>query len=125
MFVHCTKWAELVHLRDKSMEAVSRAFEEQIVMRHGPPVEVLTDNGKVFDNRVLLTLCMEYGTTWKHGSPYNLTTTGLVGSCNRTLMDKLKKKQSLGSLMEQNVKGRRIFLSTHRAIRSSQWKLQR
>ncbi|KAF9761266.1 Retrovirus-related Pol polyprotein from transposon [Nosema granulosis] len=127
MIDHCTKWAEVVPLREKSMGSVSKEIEAQIIRKHGVPREILTDNGKEFDNGYSKALCEKYGFIWKHGSPYNPTTTGLVERFNRTLMEKLKKITEFGKFDWEIClrKARMAYLiAPHRALGCSPWELE-
>ncbi|XP_014613889.1 PREDICTED: uncharacterized protein LOC106792185 [Polistes canadensis] len=96
MVDHRTKWAEVVPLRYKSMSEVRDGIEKQLIGKHGRPREILSDNGKEFDNREVKEMCKEYDISWKHSSPYNPTTTGLVERFNKTLVGKLRKITEYG-----------------------------
>lgn len=48
-----TKWAEFVPLRRATAEAVTKAITDQLVLRHGKPDTILTDNGTQLRSRRL------------------------------------------------------------------------
>jgi len=48
-----TKWAEFVPLRRATAEAVTKAITEDLVLRHGKPEAILTDNGTQLRSKLL------------------------------------------------------------------------
>ncbi|KAF9760573.1 Transposon Tf2-6 polyprotein [Nosema granulosis] len=128
MIDHCTKCAEIVPLRTKSMEEVRDAVNSSLIGKHGVPVEILSDNGKEFSNAAIERLCEKYGIIWKYGSPYNPTTTGLVERFNRTLMSKLRKITEFGKFDWERclLKAWKGYMySYHRAIGCTPFELER
>ena len=66
-----TRWVELIPLRRITGKAVSRAFEELILLRWDIPYYLLTDNGPEFSNQFLAKTCKDYGVKWINTPPYH------------------------------------------------------
>ena len=84
-----TKWIELIPLRTKTASEVVEAFIENVVLRHGVPVTLITDKGsencnQIMDDVIKLLDCEHVNTT-----PYNPRSDGLVENQMRTLKDQL------------------------------------
>ena len=84
-----TKWIELIALKTKSALEVAEAFVNNVVMRHGSPVTLITDKGSencnaIMDDVVKLLGCEHISTT-----PYNPRSDGLAENQMRTLKDYL------------------------------------
>ena len=84
-----TKWIELIALKTKSALEVAEAFVNNVVMRHGSPVTLITDKGSencnaIMDDVVRLLGCEHISTT-----PYNPRSDGLAENQMRTLKDYL------------------------------------
>ena len=48
-----TKWAEAYPLRNKEAETIARTLVEQLFCRFGPPLSILSDQGKEVDGRIM------------------------------------------------------------------------
>ena len=55
------RWIEPKPLRTADVKSVAKVFEELILFRSEAPVYLLTDNGKVFDNKTLDGVLREDG----------------------------------------------------------------
>ncbi|KAM7437341.1 hypothetical protein ABFA07_012979 [Porites harrisoni] len=83
---HHTKFVHVLPLHSKSGKDVLDAFT-QYCLTYGYPKEILTDNGKEFDNHHMKQFCRENCIHIAHGSPRTPTTQGLVERANRTWKD--------------------------------------
>ena len=83
---HHTKFVHVLPLHSKSGKDVLDAFT-QYCLTYGYPKEILTDNGKEFDNHDMKQFCRENCIHIAHGSPRTPTTQGLVERANRTWKD--------------------------------------
>jgi transposase InsO family protein len=78
----------------------------QALHRHGVPEEILTDNGKVFSNRLGLKptevlfdkICRENGISHRLTAPHSPTTTGKIERFHRTLRTEFLRGQRFPSL---------------------------
>ena len=52
-----TKWAEAIPIRNKEAVTVARALVDVFLSRFGMPLQILTDNGKEFENGIMRELC--------------------------------------------------------------------
>ena len=83
---HHTKFVHVLPLHSKSGKYVLDAFT-QYCLTYGYPKEILTYNGKEFDNHDTKQFCRENCIHIAHGSPRTPTTQGLVERANRTWKD--------------------------------------
>ena len=83
---HHTKFVHVLPLHSKSGKDVLDAFT-QYCLNYGYPKEILTDNGKEFDNHDMKQFCRENCIHIAHGSPRTPTTQGLIERANRTWKD--------------------------------------
>jgi transposase InsO family protein len=81
-------------------------FFVQALERHGVPEEVLTDNAKVFTNRLALKptevlfdkICRENGITHRLAAPRSPTTTGKIERFHRTLRTEFLRGRTFANL---------------------------
>lgn len=96
-----TKWVELRPLRKATGPAVSRAILEQVILRHGCPKTIVTDNGKQFVGKVfdkLLKDCkIEHRRTPRYAAQCNPVerTNRVIKTMIRQYIDKSQKEWDL------------------------------
>ena len=56
-----TKWAEAFPLRNKEAETVAKVLVEQVFIRFGAPLSILSDQGKEVDGRIMAEVCRLFG----------------------------------------------------------------
>src|SRR5436190_4810744 len=56
-----SKWVELVPLRKATADAVTRAITDRVIMRHGKPEIVISDNGTQFKSTSMTTRLRAFG----------------------------------------------------------------
>ena len=86
-----TKWAEAVPLRNKEAVTVARALVDVVISRLGIPLQILSDNGKEFDNSIMKELCRLLGIDKLRTTVYKASTNGAVERFHRTLNSMLGK----------------------------------
>ena len=80
-----SKWAEAVPLRNKEAVTVARALSDVVLSRYGLPMQLLSDNGKEFDNCLMSELCRLLEIEKLRTTAYKASTNGGVERFHRTL----------------------------------------
>ena len=80
-----TKWAEAYPIPNKEASTVCRLLVEEIFPRYGVPLQVISDQGREFDNRLIKGVCDIMGADKIRTSPYKASTNGAVERFHRTL----------------------------------------
>ena len=52
-----TKWAEAFPLRNKEAVTIAKTLVEQLFLRLGCPLSILSDQGKEVDGRIMNEVC--------------------------------------------------------------------
>ena len=86
-----TKWAEAKALRNNTAEVVAKFLYENIMTRFGCPVELVSDQGTHFLNRVIKELTTKHMIIHKKSSTYHPQCNGQAESTNKILVKTLKK----------------------------------
>lgn len=81
---HLTKYAEITALPDQKAETVARAFVETVVLRHGVPRQLLTDQGSNFVSRLMKDVYNLLGIDKRQTTPYHPACNGAVERLNQT-----------------------------------------
>jgi len=84
-----TKYTEAYALENKTAFAVAEALMDNWLTRYGFPLTLHSDQGKEFENKVILELCQLLGCHKTKTSPYRPQSDGLVERMNRTLLSML------------------------------------
>jgi transposase InsO family protein len=82
---YLTKFCMTSPLRDVTAESTARVFLSEVILRHGAPVELLSDQGKNFTSKLIDEVCKLCDTRKSNTSPYHPQTDGLVERFNKTL----------------------------------------
>jgi len=69
-----TKWAEAYPLRNKEAETIAKVLVEQLFCRFGPPLSILSDQGKEVDGRIMNEVCRLFGVAKLRTTPYKPST---------------------------------------------------
>ena len=88
---YLTKYIELDAIKDKNAETIANFLYEKIILIHGCPNTLLSDNGREFNNLIVKNLCDKMRITKKFSSPYRPQTNGLIERTNRTLISIISK----------------------------------
>ncbi|KAH0732475.1 hypothetical protein KY289_003663 [Solanum tuberosum] len=86
-----SKWAEAVALKEVKKENVANFVRVNIIYHFGIPHNIITDNGKPFDNKLMKKICDLFGFKQRKSSMYHTAANGLGEAFNKTLCNLLKK----------------------------------
>ena len=86
-----TKWAEALPLRNKESTTVARVLFDTFLVRFGAPLQILSDQGREFENGVLHELCRLLGIDKIKTTSYKPSTNGGIERFHRTLNSMLAK----------------------------------
>lgn len=87
---HLTKYSEVMPMANQRAETVARLFVEQVVLRHGAPQQLLTDQGTNFTSRLLREVCDLLGIRKLRTTPYHPACNGAVERLNQTIVGMLR-----------------------------------
>jgi transposase InsO family protein len=94
---YSTRYMIAEPMKDQTAECIHDAFLRRIVLVHGVPEEVLTDQGTNFLSKTMDELYKQLGVKRKRTAAYRPCCDGLVKRFNRTLGDILASYVSKGS----------------------------
>ncbi|KZS10222.1 Uncharacterized protein APZ42_025362 [Daphnia magna] len=86
---YVTKWAEAVAQPVAGAEQVAEFFVKEILLRHGAPRKLTTDQGKCFVATMMQRVLAAMETNHQTTTAYHPQANGLVERLNHTLADKL------------------------------------
>ncbi|KAG0435558.1 Retrovirus-related Pol polyprotein from transposon 17.6 [Dictyocoela muelleri] len=86
-----TRWVEARAVKNKSAQTVAKFLVEDIILRHGPPEYIISDQGKEFSASVISNICKIFNSKKSYVSSYNPKSNGGVERLNQTLIHKLSK----------------------------------
>ena len=90
---YCTKWVEAIALKDKARSVASFLYNN-IMTRFGCPIELVSDQGVHFLNKVIKILTKTHMISHKMSSIYHPQANGLAKSSNKILVKILKRTVS-------------------------------
>ena len=85
-----TKYVQMVATADNTAETVARVLIDNIIVRHGAPKVLLSDNGPNFASELCNAICHQMNVEKKFSTPYAPQTQGLVERFNRTLANMIR-----------------------------------
>nr|XP_023877835.1 uncharacterized protein LOC111990271 [Quercus suber] len=80
-----SKWAEAVPLKEVKKETVANFIRTHLIYWYSVPRYIITDNGKLFYNRMMTKLCEKFEFKQYNSSMYNASTNGLAEAFNKIL----------------------------------------
>ncbi|KAG5868291.1 hypothetical protein JTB14_023318 [Gonioctena quinquepunctata] len=86
-----TKYPEVIPLPDQKADTIARAFVEQIIVRHGTPKKLLTDQGANFTSTLFKEVCKLLNIKKIQTSSYAPTSNGQIERMHRVLKDMLSQ----------------------------------
>ncbi len=86
-----SRYAEAAPMPNKTAQSVVRFLLSNLILRHGFPKEILSDNGKEFCNALVDAFCDHFAITHALASPYSPQTNGLVERTNGSLIQRIAK----------------------------------
>ncbi|KAF9761524.1 Retrovirus-related Pol polyprotein from transposon [Nosema granulosis] len=84
-----TRWSEADPLKSKSAKLVAEFIVSKIFTQHGPPNELLSDQGCEFLNQTVKTICSIMNSKKTFTTAYNPKCNGTAERVNQTLIGKL------------------------------------
>ena len=82
---YLTKWCETKAVPSATAEAVAHFFTHQIVLKHGAPRALITDQGKCFTARMFKAVLQQLKTEHRTAAAYHSQSVGQVERINHTL----------------------------------------
>lgn len=95
---YLTKYLFAKAIPSKSANEIANFIFKHIILEHGCPAILLSDNGKEFKNDLIEHLCRELSINKKYSSPYRPQTNGLIERTNRTILAILAKNAYMEKL---------------------------
>ena len=86
-----TSWPIARVIPDKEAVTVANAVYKDLILQHGAPEILLSDNGKEFCNDTLAYVCEEYGIKQHFTSPYTPRSNGKTENFNKFLKGSIRK----------------------------------
>ena len=86
-----TKYVESAALPNQEAKTVAKAFMEHVILRHGAPLQILTDRGTNFESALFRELCILMKTDKVRTTAYEPRTNGMLERFHRTLNSILAK----------------------------------
>ena len=94
MVDHLTGWPMAKAIPDKEATTVTRAVYEKLILQHGFPEILLSDNGKEFAKDMLAYVCEEFCIEQHFTSPYTPRSNGKTSTFNKFLIAFIRKLPS-------------------------------
>ena len=91
MVDHLTGWPMAKAIQDKEATTVARAVYEKLILEHGSPEILLSDNGKEFTNDTLAYVCEELCIVQHFTSPYTSRSNAKAENSNMFLKASIRK----------------------------------
>ena len=76
MVDHLTGWPIAKAIPDKEAKTVANTIFKKLILEHGTPEVLLSDNGKEFTNDTLAYVCQEFNIEQHFTSPYTPRSNG-------------------------------------------------
>jgi len=86
-----TKFVEAIPITNQEASTVARALVENVIVRYGAPIQILTDQGTNFDGNLFRELCRLLDIDKVRTSSYHPSGNGLIERFHRTLNAMLGK----------------------------------
>ena len=84
-----TKWPEAYALQDQEAKTVATVLVREFVCRFGTPLELHSDQGRIFESELIKEICEILGINKTRTTPYHPQSDGMVERYNRTLATQL------------------------------------
>ena len=86
-----TKFVEAIPMANQEATSVARALVENVIVRYGAPLQILTDQGTNFEGNLFRELCRLLGIDKVRTSSYHPSCNGLIERFHRTMNAMLGK----------------------------------
>ena len=100
---YATKWVEARSTRWNNEATVAAFLFEEIMMRFGHPLELVSDRGKHFLNNVIFNITTRYLIKYRNTTPYNPKANGLT-ECTNGIIGKILNKMVSAHKMDWDLK---------------------
>ena len=87
---HFTRWQDAIAIPDATAPTCARILDERVFCYMGLPEQIHADQGAQFESQLMQELCMLWGVTKTHTTPYHSQANGVVERGNRGLGDSLR-----------------------------------
>ena len=91
MVDHLSGWPIVKAISYKEATSVGNAIFEKLILEHGVPEILLSDNGKEFTNDNLAYVCQKFNIEQHFTSPYTPRSHGKTENFNKFLKDSIRK----------------------------------
>ena len=91
MVDHLTGWPIAKAIPDKEATTVANAIFEKLILEHGAPEVLLSDNGKEFTNDTLAYVCQVFNIEQQFTSHYTPRSNGKMENFNKFLKASIRK----------------------------------
>ena len=85
MIDQLTSWPIAVAIPDKEATTIAEAVSKSLILQHGCPEIILSDNGKEFSNDTLAYVCDQFNIKQHFTSPYTPRSNGKTENFNKFL----------------------------------------
>ena len=82
-----SKYVEAVPLVNQTASSVAQAIVQHVILRHGPPKILLTDQGTNFESLLMAEVCKLLGMNKVRTSPFHPRSDGQTERANRTIKE--------------------------------------
>ena len=86
-----SRWTEAFPIRNQEAATVAKVLVEQVFVRFGVPLQILSDQGPNFESGLFQEMCRLLGIDKVRTSPYQPRTNGMIERWHRTLNSMLGK----------------------------------
>lgn len=86
---YLTKYIFLKATKTKTADEIANFIYEDIILIHGCPSIILTDNGREYKNELVNNSCKKFEINKRYSTPYKPSTNGLVKRTNKTIISML------------------------------------
>ena len=86
-----TSWPIARVIPDKEATTIAKAVYRDLILQHGAPEILLSDNGKEFSSNTLAYVCEEHGIKQHFTSPYTPRSNGKTENFNKFLKASIRK----------------------------------
>ena len=91
MVDHLTSWPIVKAIPNKEATTVAEAIFEKLILKHGSPEILLSDNGTEFTNDTLAYVCQEFNIKQSFTSPYTPGSNGKTENFNKFLKASIRE----------------------------------
>ena len=91
MVNHLTGWPIAKAIPNKEATTVANTIFKKLILEHGTPEVLLSDNGKEFTNDTLAYACLEFNIEHYFTSPYTPRSNGKTENFNKFLKASIRK----------------------------------